>query len=148
MEDKKLNFNIEYVLQIKYSNTVHNEKLIKKVPILVRNVFMITYIFQKQLISIMFDLYCPSNLDIRIQLIRRRYQQTQSKPNCYRYMTWLYINSLKNLWISIVVHFTGRSNELGQLVIRKWNHVKTRPINTNIYTAILMFTYYNCASNY
>ena len=135
MEDKKLNFNIEYVLQIKQNVEYfrfHRAKLINKVPVLVRNVFMITYIFQKQLISIMFDLYCPSNVDIRIQLIRRRYQQTQSKPNCYRYMTWLYINSLKNLWISIVVHFTGRSNELGEFVIRNRNHVKTRPINTNI----------------
>ena len=77
MEDTKLNSNIEYVLQMKYSNTVYNEKnveyfkfhrakLINKVPVLVRNVFMITYIFQKQLISIMFDLYCPSNVDIRI----------------------------------------------------------------------------------
>ena len=92
--------------------------------------------------SIMFDLYCPSNVDIRIQLIRRRYQQTQSKPNCYRYMTWLYINSLKNLWISKVVHFTGRSNELGEFVIRNWNNVDR---STQIYTHSFLYIH---TSNY
>ena len=51
-------------------------------------------------------------------------------------MTWLYINSLKNLWISKVVHFTGRSNELGEFVIRNWNNVDR---STQIYTHSFLY---------